>query len=74
MTAEFCLLSTGRKSIELSLVLTSSFRLLLTLQAGADIMLSLLDLLNDTGLGTAALKTLQSRFQRFIFFDVNFRH
>ena len=61
-------------SIELSLVLAGSFRLLLPLQAGAHIMLSLLDLLNDAGLGAGTLKPLQSRFQRFVFFDVNFRH
>jgi len=64
----------GEGSIELSLVLTGSFRLLLALQAGAHIMLPLLDLLNNAGLSTAALKTLQSRFQGFILLDVNFRH
>ena len=63
-----------RASIELSLVLTSGLGLLLPLQAGAHIMLSLLNLLNDTGLGAGALEPLQSRFQRFIFLNVNFRH
>jgi hypothetical protein len=60
--------------IELSLVLTGSFRLLLTLQAGAHVMLSALDFLNNAGLGTGTLEPLQSRFQRFIFFNMNFRH
>ena len=63
-----------RASIELSLVLTSGLGLLLPLQAGAHIMLSLLDLLNDAGLSAGTLEPLQSRFQRFIFLNVNFRH
>ena len=65
---------TTEGSIELSLVLTGSFRLLLTLQAGAHVMLSLLDLLNNASLGAGTLEALQSRFQRFILFHVNFRH
>src|SRR5699024_7875553 len=65
---------TGRKSIELSLVLAGSFGLLLPLQAGTHIMLSLLDLLNNASLGAAALKALQCGLQRFIFLYVNFRH
>ena len=60
--------------IELSLVLTGSFRLLLTLQAGADIMLALLNLGNNTLLSTAPLKTAQGALQRFVFLDANFRH
>ena len=51
-----------KKSIELSLVLTSSFRLLLPLQAGAYIMLSLLNFLDGASLLAAALKSLQSTF------------
>ena len=73
MTAGFYSLYKG-ESIELSLVLTGSFRLLLTLQAGAHVMLSLLDLLNNASLGAGTLEALQSRFQRFILFHVNFRH
>ena len=65
----------GRKeSIELLSVLASSFRLLLTLQAGADIMLSLLDFSDNASLCTAALEPLESIFQGFAFLDANFRH
>ena len=60
--------------VELLSVLPSRFRLLLTLQAGADIMLSLLDLSDDASLCTAALEPLQSIFQGFAFLDANFRH
>ena len=49
-----------RKSIELSLVLTSRFRLLLPLQAGAYVMLSFLDFLDRTSLLAATLEALQS--------------
>ena len=65
---------TGRESIELLSVLASSFRLLLTLQAGADIVLSLLDLSDDAGLGAAALEPLESILQGLAFLDANFRH
>ena len=54
--------------------LTSSFGLLLPLQAGADVMLTLLDLSNHAFLGTAALKTTQSTLQRLVLLDANFRH
>ena len=54
--------------------LTSSFRLLLTLQAGADIMLSLLDFSNDALFGAATLKSSQSTIQRLVIFDANFCH
>ena len=60
--------------IELSLVLTGSFRLLLTLQAGADVMLALLDFSDNALLGAATLKATQSALQRFVFLDANFRH
>ena len=63
-----------RELIELLLVLTGSFRLLLTLQAGAHVMLSALNFLNNAGLGAGTLESLQSGFQRFIFFNMNFRH
>ena len=62
------------KSIELLSVLASSFRLLLTLQAGAHIMFSFLDLSDNASLCAAALETLESIFQRFAFLDANFRH
>ena len=65
----------GRKeSIELLSVLASSFRLLLTLQAGAHIMFSLLDFSDNASLCTAALEPLESIFQGFAFLDANFRH
>ena len=60
--------------IELSLVLTGSFRLLLTLQAGADVMLALLNFSDNALLGAAPLKTAQGAFQRFVFLYANFRH
>ena len=60
--------------IELSLVLTGSFRLLLTLQAGADVMLALLNFSDDALLGAATLKATQSALQRLILLDANFRH
>ena len=60
--------------IELSLVLTGSFRLLLTLQAGADVMLALLNFSDNALLGTATLETAQSALQRFVFLNANFRH
>ena len=60
--------------VELSLVLTSGLGLLLTLQAGADVMLALLNFSDDALLGAATLKATQSAFQRFVFLDANFRH
>ena len=69
------ILSTNQEGlIELSLVLTGSFGLLLPLQAGADVMLTLLDLSNHAFFGTAALKTTQSALQRLVLLDANFRH
>ena len=65
---------TGRESIELLSVLASSFRLLLTLQAGADVMLALLNFGDNALLGTAALKSLERVVQRLILLDVDFRH
>ena len=62
------------KLVELSLVLTGSFRLLLTLQAGADVMLALLNFSDNALLGTATLETTPSALQRFVFLDANFRH
>ena len=60
--------------VELSLVLTGSFRLLITLQAGADVMLALLNFSDDALLGAATLKATQSAFQRLVFLNANFRH
>ena len=60
--------------VELSLVLTGGLGLLLTLQAGADVMLALLHLGNDALFGAAALETTQSALQRLILLDANFRH
>ena len=60
--------------VELSLVLTGSFGLLLPLQAGAHVMLSLLDLSDNAFLGAATLKSSQSALQRFILFHANFGH
>ena len=77
MQSAACLLFGDRKKgelVELLSVLPSSFRLLLTLQAGADIMLSLFDLSDDASLCTATLEPLQSIFQGFAFLDANFRH
>ena len=63
-----------RESIAATLVLTSSFGLLLPLEARADLMLTLLDLSNHAFFGTAALKTTQSTLQRLVLLDANFRH
>ena len=60
--------------VELSLVLTGSFRLLLTLQAGADVMLALLNFSDNALLGAATLKATQSALQRLVFLNANFRH
>ena len=60
--------------VELSLVLTGSFRLLLTLQAGADVMLALLNFSDNALLGAAPLKAAQSALQRLVFLNTNFRH
>ena len=60
--------------VELSLVLTGGLGLLLTLQAGADVMLALLHFGNDALLGAAPLKTAQSALQRLVLLDANFRH
>ena len=60
--------------IELSLVLTGGLGLLLTLQAGADVMLALLNFGNNALLGAATLKATQSALQSFVFLNANFRH
>ena len=60
--------------VELSLVLTSGLGLLLTLQAGADIVLALLNFSDNALLGAATLKATQSGLQRLVFLNANFRH
>ena len=60
--------------VELLSVLAGGFALLATLDAGAVIILALADLSQHTGLGAAALKTLQSALQRLIFTHMDFRH
>ena len=61
-------------SIITLLVLASGLRLLAALDAGAFIMLSLADLGNDASLGAAALKTLQSAVDGFVFSYMDLRH
>jgi hypothetical protein len=60
--------------VSLVAILPCRLALLATLHAGALVMLSLTDLGQNAGLGTAALETLQRAVQRLIFLDVNFRH
>ena len=55
-------------------VFPSGLRLLPALDAGALIVLPAPDLRQDAGLGTAALKALESAVQRLVFLDMNFRH
>ena len=64
----------GEKSIASSLVLASGFALLLALETGAHVVLSLTDFLLDAGLLDAPLEPLECAFQRFVLFDANFRH
>jgi hypothetical protein len=56
------------------LVLTSSLRLLATLDAGALIMLSLTNLSQNTSLSAATLETLQSAVDGFVFLNMDLRH
>ena len=60
--------------VELLLVLASGLGLLAALDAGALVMLTLTDLGEDTGLGAAALKTLQGAIQRLVLSNMDFRH
>ena len=53
--------------------LTSSFGLLLPLEARADVMLTLLDLSDNAILLAAALETLQRALQRLVLLHANFR-
>lgn len=58
----------------LILALSCSFGFLLTLHAGFFVMLSLADLVQNTGLGTLTLETAKSHVKRFAFFNSNFCH
>ena len=60
--------------IETLLVLTSSLRLLATLDTGAHIILFLANIGDDAGLGTATLKPFQSAIDGFAFLDMDLRH
>ena len=60
--------------ITLILVLASSLRLFAATNAGALVVLLAAQIRHDAGLGTAALKSLQSTFQGLVLLDVNFRH
>jgi len=64
----------GRKSEASSLVLTGSFTLLLPLQAGADVMLTLANFLLDACLLAAPLEALERVLQGLVFLDLDFRH
>ena len=61
-------------SIELLAVLTGRLALLAALDAGAVVILALTNLSQHTGLGAAALKTLQRVLQRLALTDMNFGH
>ncbi len=58
----------------LILALSCSFGFLLTLHAGFFVMLSLADLVQNTGFGTLTLETAKSHVKRFAFFNSNFCH
>ena len=64
----------GRKSEASSLVLTGSLALLLPLQTGADVMLTLADLLLDACLLAAPLEALERVLQGLVFLDLDLRH
>jgi len=60
--------------IALILVLASCLGFLTTLDAGALVVLLLSQICHNTGLCTAALESLKSVVERFVFLDVDFRH
>ena len=60
--------------IALIAVLPSGLALLAALHAGALVVLTLAHLGDDTGLGAATLKALQSAVQGLALFYTNFRH
>ena len=71
---EICFPVNGRKSEASSLVLTGGLALLLPLQAGADVMLTLADLLLDASLLAAPLEALERILQGFVFLHLDLRH
>lgn len=68
------LLNAGERLVVLALVFASSFRLLLTLQTGANIVLSLFNFSDHASFRTAALKTLQCAFKRLVLLNTDFSH
>jgi len=64
----------NRLIISLVSILAGGLALLAALDAGALIALSATHLCNDTGLGAASLKTLQSAVQGLAFLDMYFGH
>ena len=64
-----------RKSIvTLVFILACGLGLLAALHAGALVILLLSQVSQNAGLCTAALESLKSVVQRFVFLDINFRH
>ena len=68
------LFSAGERSIVLPLILAGSFRLLLALQTGANIVLSLFHFRDHASFCTAALETLQCAFKRLVLLNTDFSH
>jgi len=60
--------------ISLVLVLASCFALLAALYAGALVVFLFSKVCQDACLCAAALKSLKSIIQRFVFLDIDFRH
>ena len=60
--------------IVLFAILAGRFRFLTALDAGTLVVLTLTHLGQNTGLGAAAFKPLQSALQRLVFSHTNFRH
>ena len=60
--------------LELILPLAGSFSLLLALHAGLFVVFTLANFSQHTSTCALTLKTLQSRLQRFVFVDMDFRH
>jgi len=71
MCAAFC---KHLSVVTLILVLAGCLGLLAALDAGALIVLLLSQIGQNTGLCAAALKSLKSIVQRFVFLDIDFRH
>ena len=60
--------------LELILPLAGGFSLLLALHAGLFVVFTLANFSQHTSTCALTLKTLQSRLQRFVFVDMDFRH